>query len=188
MTLPRLGIRSRIHGGFGVLVALALALALFAVWQLWSIRTDVGSMSVLAENINTVHAMTSSFEIARRATLRFRFDGAEASIQEGTAAVAAGVQALDVAIARTPSEERRKLYISLKAELASYQQNRETLVTLVKQVESGRAKLASVGDKLVAETDRLVQAIRANGDRTAMVAAGNVETALLLMRIASLSR
>src|ERR1700680_4735900 len=83
-----IGIKTRIYGGFGVLVALGLALALFASWQLNWVDTAVGKMSQISNGRTHILEISREFGIMRRVALSYKLDNNADSLKEGTAAAA----------------------------------------------------------------------------------------------------
>src|ERR1700730_9669001 len=83
MNVLGLGIKTRIYAGFGVLVALGLALALFGIWQLSAITTKTGKMSAMSDNVARVLKTSRELELMRRSALAYRFNPVEAALKTG---------------------------------------------------------------------------------------------------------
>jgi len=86
MFLSRLGIRSRIYGGMGILVVLGLALAGQGIWQLTAIDDQVGKMRALSDNNTRVLTILGLMDRTQRASLTYKLTGAPAALEEGDAA------------------------------------------------------------------------------------------------------
>src|SRR5277367_4462395 len=82
MASLKLGIRTRINGGFGLLIALSLGLTGFAAWQFSGIDEKVIRMSRLSDLNSRAAEIGDSFEAIRFAMLRFRAFGDEAALRE----------------------------------------------------------------------------------------------------------
>jgi methyl-accepting chemotaxis protein len=186
MTLVRRGIRSRIYGGFAILVALGVALAVFATRELLAIQTDVGKMSALSDNSTRALLIGHDFETLQRTLLRYKFDADEAALKEEGEAAARAVELLQEAAIATLSEERRRTYNGIEADIGTLQGKREDLIRITKSMQADHAKLSSGGSTLSERSDKLLAAARATPDRTIVANAATVENAVLLVRVAIL--
>lgn len=180
-----LGIKSRIYGGFGILVAFGLGLALFAAWQLTSIKGAVDKLSALSDNHTRALEISRQFEIMRRAALRYRFDGDQEALKAGTDAAAKAIELLQAATRTTLSETRRKTYDGLQASIASYQKKRDSLAEIINNLQADKRKSLAAGDEVTANTDKLLKAARASGEQSIAALASSVEAAVLLGRVAN---
>src|SRR5581483_5247820 len=106
MSITRMTIRSRLYGGFALLVLVAMALAAFAVVQFWGTEGQVGKMSALSENTIRVLEVSRDLEQMRRSALRYRFDGVEENLKG--VAIKHATELLQAAAKATLSDERRK--------------------------------------------------------------------------------
>jgi methyl-accepting chemotaxis protein len=183
----RLGLQPRLYSGFGVLVLLGLLLAGFAAWQLTTIEAQVGKMTALNDNVTRALEVAEGLQIARRASLRFTIDASEESVKDYNAASARTVELLQAAAKATLSEERRRTYNGVETGVGALRSKMEALIGAGKQIQADRAKLFSVGDEMAAATAKLVEAGRANtgADRTLAAGAVDIETDVLLVRIAN---
>jgi hypothetical protein len=180
-----LGIKARIYGGFGVLVSFGLALALFAAWQLTAVKGAVEKMSALSDNNTRALEIGREFEIMRRGSLRYKFDGEESALKQGTEAAAKATELLQAAAKATLSEERRKTYNGLEAGIQSFQKKRDSLIEITKKLLADKDTLFKVGDDVSATTDKLVTAARASTDAAVAKLASTVEADVLLVRVAN---
>jgi hypothetical protein len=130
MNLLRLGLKPRLYGGFGLLVLLGLALAVFAVVELSGIRTGVQKFSDINDNNTRALEVARQLEIIRRTNLRFTIDADEQAVTEAMAAETSALALLKDAAAATLSEERRTLYNGLRSDVESVRSKREKLVAL----------------------------------------------------------
>jgi hypothetical protein len=112
-------LKRHVYRGFGVLVALALALACFAVWELSSIETGIQKFS--AVNDNTIRALEVSkrIETILRSNLRYTIDADEQAAEDAETAEASAIELLKAASAATISEERRTIHNGLQPEVDS---------------------------------------------------------------------
>jgi len=179
----KLGIRTRINGGFGLLVVLALGLTGFAYWEFSGISDQVNRLSRLADLNSQSAAIGDSFEALRFAMLRFRAFGDETALQQAAEAEVRAGEQLAKARATTTLDERRKAYDALLEGLAALKANREALVSAAKQMQVNRAKLDTVGETLTDNVAKLVEAALNTGDQMATSAANRIERSFQLVRV-----
>jgi methyl-accepting chemotaxis protein len=183
MSLLHLGIRSRVYGGMGILVILGLSLAGLGVWNLTSIDGQVARMSALSDNNTRVLRVVGLMETTRSASLRYKFSATQAALDEADAADAQIADLLQAAAKGILSEERRQIYQSMAAKLATYHKLRGDLVVLTGEILDSKAKLFSRDDQMTADIGKLVAAARQSGSSEIDAAAGNVDAAILLARV-----
>jgi methyl-accepting chemotaxis protein len=185
MSLLRLRIKGRLYAGFGVLVLLALALALFATWRMSTVETEVGRMTAISENTMRLKDVATNLHAIRRAILRFSVDADEESFKDAVARETKSIELLQAAAKATLSDERRKMYNTLEANVLQLRGKREALGETVKKMAAGRAALFSVGDELAADLVKLKDAARAGAERPIAMGATNLEAIVLLVRVAN---
>ncbi len=186
MNMLRLGIKGRVYSGFGVLVALSLALALFGGWQLSSLSTKAGELALIAEYGSYNQQVGRHLEVMQRSVLAFRLNGEDEALKAGDEAASRAVKLLQELSRVALSQERRRIYDGIAADIASFQSVRENLVAVVHHLRGERDKLFRLGEDLTAATDKLIQTARRDDDRPAnRQLAAVVETAVLLVRVAN---
>ena len=74
-----MSIKSKLYAGFGLLVLIAVALAVFAITEFNGINTNVVKMNALVENTTRVLQIEHDLEQVRGSALRFTYDHDEAS-------------------------------------------------------------------------------------------------------------
>jgi methyl-accepting chemotaxis protein len=181
----RLKVRTRIYVGFAALVILGVALAIFGVYQLATVGTNVGKMDALAANTQRVLTISREFEALRRAGRRYISDASEAALKEARDSVSRADTLLTDSAQATLSEERRKTYRAVQDTLHTARTQLDQLGQLGVAWIGERAKLFTGGDALTAATDKLVTAARASNDEALGNAADKVESTVLLVRVAN---
>jgi methyl-accepting chemotaxis protein len=166
MASLQFGIRTRINGGFGLLIALSLGLTGFAAWQFSGIDEQVTRMSRLSDLNSRAAEIGDSFEAIRFAVLRYRAFGDEAALQEAGVAEQRAARQLEEVSHITMSDGRRKAYEGLSGE-----------------IDVDRAKLNTVGDELTEGIAKLVEAAIATGDQMASSAGNRIERSFQLVRV-----
>src|SRR5882757_3675503 len=101
MSFLNLRIRGRLYGGFGALLLFCVALAGFAVWQLWGIETQVGMMTLQSKNTIRVGDIATELQATRRGLLRYTFDQDEASFAESEKRLSRVADLLEEAVRTT---------------------------------------------------------------------------------------
>ncbi len=183
--LKNLTIKVKLYSGFGVLVALCVALSAFAIMEFNSIGDNVGKMSALSDNAIRALEVDEFFEKMRRSGLRYAYDHDEPSLKENGEVAASAIETLKEAAKATLSEERRKIYNGLQDEIATEQKSTAALADAVHRSVSGKATLTPAGDKLTANTEKLVELVKAGGDQSAIFLATKIESDLLKLRVAN---
>jgi hypothetical protein len=182
MSFLNLRIRGRLYGGFGALLLFCVALAGFAVWQLWGIETQVGMMTLQSKNTIRVGDVATELQATRRGLLRYTFDQDEASFAESEKRLSRIADLLEEAVRTTIVEERRTAYREAGKEIAELKTKRVALGDAVKQMLAGRNLLFTDGDKMAADVQNLVDA----ADKTDFARETSaLETKVLLLRVAN---
>jgi methyl-accepting chemotaxis protein len=182
MSFLNLRIKGRLYGGFGALVLLALALAVYAVWQLTTIDRHVSDTTVRSDNAVRVLEVATELQAVRRAILRYNFDQDKPSLAESEQRARRALLLLTAQVNEARSDERRKAYESVKQDVSDLLEKRAALVEAVDKTVAGKAILFPVGDKLAADVAKLVEAGRAAGVAAQAV---DVERDVLLVRVAN---
>src|SRR5262249_5980158 len=159
-----MSIKSKLYAGFGLLVLIAVALAVFAITEFNGINTNVVKMNALAENTTRVLQIEHDLEQVRRTALRFTYDHDEASAKKNGELANQVVATLCDAAQATLSDERRKLYNGLQADVAANQTLTQSLFDSVKKMEAEQQKLHDSGNELTDTTTIIVAKARNGGD------------------------
>jgi hypothetical protein len=164
MRLNDFRINTRIYGGFGSLIVIAAALAVFGIFQLGAIdghlKKFVGVAGNTARNL-TVQRISARM---RRLALQYQTAQDPAAARQFAEDDAQAIELLAAATKVTVSEERRRLYADSSA---------------------ARDKLFTGGDELIAATDKLVAAARAQSETSVRAQAIDLEAAVLKLHIAN---
>jgi methyl-accepting chemotaxis protein len=182
MSPSNLRIGSRLYSGFGVLVFVGIALASFAVWQLWAIQGLVKRMDRQSENHVRAVEISMELQAVRRAVLRYNFDQDEPSFAEAEKRLGSLSDLLETSIKNTVDDERRASNSAAAKDVAELKTKRVALGDAVKQMVAGRDLLFSGGDTMAADVQKFVDA----ADKTAFAhTADALEAKVLLVRVAN---
>ncbi len=180
-----MSIKFKLYAGFGILVLIALALALYAIMEFDGIGTNVVKMNALADNASRTLQIEDYLEKMRRSIVRYAYDHDEDSAKENGEIASKAMATLAEAEKATPSEERRKLYNGLQTDIAASQQATQSLIDAVKQMEAEQATLYQVGDDLTATTNEIVQKAQTGSDESVIRLTEKLYAQLLSLRVAN---
>jgi len=180
-----MSIKSKLYAGFGFLVLIALALAVYAITEFNGIKTNVAKMNALAENTDRVLQIEHDLESVRRSALRFTYDHDEAAAKENGEFASRVVATLRAAAQATLSEERRRLYNGLQSDVATNQTLTQSLFDTVKKMEAEQQKLHDSGNELTDTTTTIVAKARSGGDEEVIGLGDKLFAQLLAVRVAN---
>jgi len=185
MGIFRLRVRTRIYLGYAVSVVIALGVAIFGAYELSGVGRNVGRMDGLAGNTQRV------LEVARRLTAisleeaLYLADPSDAALQKAREAADQSDAMLADAARLTTSGGRRDIFRNVQDGLRTARTELTRFGELGTAWKTQRAALFTGGDDLTAAAGRLVQAARAVHDPAMAAAAADVESSVLLVRVAN---
>ncbi len=186
MSFLNLTVKSRLYFGFAAIVLLAAALSVFSAWQFTEVETEVATMGALSNGAVRAREISEHIQAARRALLQYVHNGDQAAFKESADRESKAMDLLkQAAIAAASVPERSATYQGLQRSVEQLAAKRDALGKVVDRKDAGRDALFTGGDQLTAASQKLVQAARANGQSAIVQNAMNVETALLLTRVAN---
>jgi HAMP domain-containing protein len=185
MVLSRFALRARIYVGFSLPVLLGLGLTMFGGWQLLWVEDSVRRMSALSDNMTRVLEISGALATIHRTAVGYMATGNDGQLANASAAAAKAIALLRAAAKVTLSDDRRRAYNDLETSLGDFQRKRDALMQSTQAIHAGRSKLFSGGDQLTGATAKLVEAARGGGDSALSRGAIEIETAVLLVRVAN---
>jgi methyl-accepting chemotaxis protein len=185
LKLNQIRIRLRLYSGFGALIVITLLLAGFGSWQLTKIGGQSDHLVGVSENAARNLKVSVLTQKMRRLTLRFKTFGDDSAIKDFNTAQSEARELLETVAKVTTSEDRRRLYDDVSGKIVNLQQDFDKLVQLGATIKADRAKLFGTGDQMAAATAQLVEAARSGGDPELIARASDIETSVLLVRIAN---
>ena len=183
--LNRLRITYRLYSGFGALVFLGLVVAAFGAWELTSIGNQVERLSRVAENTARNFEVGNLAADSRRLSLRLKATLDDSVIGDFNKAHAQATELMGTAAKIALTDERRKLYNDTSAQFGEVRKGFDKVAELVARIKKNREKLFSGGDQLTAAVAQLVEGARGTSDPELIARATDVETAVLLVRVAN---
>ena len=181
----RLRIKGRLYVGFMALVAVGLVMAGVAVLNLRSVQDQVGKLSALSDSTALTLEVSTHLQAIQRANLSYVHDGSETAMKEAAERETAATELLRTGARGTQSEERRRLYNDLIADIARMRSLRDKLGDAVNEVRTGKATLLPSGEELTTKMAKLVDAARSAVDEDTASLVTDLESRILLVRIAN---
>jgi methyl-accepting chemotaxis protein len=175
-------VRTRILFGFGVLLSLGLAIAIFGIVGLAHVGGQVDRLVAVSDA--GTHGLEAGrlFEALRRTAARYQLkldDDSPARFAELAA------RAHEQLAASATSDEQRLRTAALGGDLDGFAQNFGKAVALGKKLKDLRLKLMIGGDQLSIASTRLLDAARTGAQSTDIGYASDVETTILQAREAT---
>jgi methyl-accepting chemotaxis protein len=149
------------------------------------VQDQVAQQSTLSDSTARVLEISTHLQAIQRANLRYIYDADEAAMKEASEREAAATELLQVGAKGTISEERRKLYNGLIADIARMRSLRDNLGDAVNEARTGKATLLPSGDELTAKVAKLVDVARAAVDEDTASLVADLESRLLFVQIAN---
>ncbi|MGU3361594.1 methyl-accepting chemotaxis protein [Methylobacterium sp. M6A4_1b] len=181
----KLGIRARLYAGFGSLIVIAGGIGLTSQYQLGSVSEDYARLTRLEEGARNVFSVNGLGERLSGQALEFQANQKPDQVgqmEQTRQAITILLQRqVDIAV----SEERRAIYAGMRDESAALKDDIQRLGQAGQALAESKAKLFKTGDELTRATGQLVAGIRQDGSATLVTQAANVDSAVLLMRVAN---
>ncbi len=181
-----MSIKVKLYSGFGVLVILALGLALYTVQVFGNVGFSVTRMNGIAENTTRTLLTEVYLETLRRSVLRYAYDQDNPSKKENADVAAKTLTTLQAAERATPSDERKKMYREVQAELGTAQQSTQALFDAVQQSKADQAKLSKAGGDLSGRTNALLAKVQAGSDPAITAIVMKLDSQLSMVRVLSM--
>jgi len=183
--LNNLKIRTRIYGGYGIIVALGVGALGFGVYQLGGIATQVQTFDAVSGNVSRVLTASAGLEAIRRAASRYRSDGDIAALTEVHDRETQVRTLLAEAAQMTISAERRRTYSGVNEAIKTHNGLINAIEQSVKVLLTERSKLSQVGAELTTAATRLVDATDATAGSDIVKAVQDLRGAALQAQIAN---
>ncbi|KQP42367.1 chemotaxis protein [Methylobacterium sp. Leaf104] len=181
----KLGIRARLYAGFGSLIVIAGGIGLTSQYQLGSVTEDYARLTRLEEGARNVFSANGLGERLSVQALEFQANQKPDQVgqmEQTRQAIATLLQRqVDIAV----SEERRAIYAGMRDESAVLKDDIQRLGQAGQALAESKAKLFKTGDEMTRATGQLMAAIRQGGSAALVTQAANVDSAVLLMRVAN---
>jgi methyl-accepting chemotaxis protein len=185
MAFFRPKISTRIYLGFGIILALGIAVAGVGLYQLAFVGQQVDRLAVLSTNIQRLLTTSRDLETMRLDEASFEENGDAASLTEHSGSEDAAKARLGVQVHNAVSPVRRKVYADVLQALTHRDETVDRYVHYTKSAAEARTRLVGAGQALTAAAEKLVLAAR--GDRHPKLAlpAADLGSAVLLVRVAN---
>ncbi|MBS0643237.1 MAG: HAMP domain-containing protein [Proteobacteria bacterium] len=185
LALSSLKIRTRLYGGFGLLIVVALALAAFGASRLQTVYDDVGDMAAAADQTNTAAAIVEQVETIRRTALRYYGDGDRGALEQMQTATTEVRRMLKQQTEHAPSQEARSAYRAISDELEAFETKAQAMVAKRDMIEAQRERQMTLGATLAQALARVMDRARASQDPATALTAAELTRAILEMRLSA---
>src|SRR5882724_3146240 len=181
-----LGVKFRIYGGFAIVVALAVTLAGFAVWQLGLTQTEVARMGTIADNNARVLQLSQTFEVIQRTYLQYKAVADEAQLKQASNAEQKALALLSAARQAETNDERLKIFAALESGIGELKTRRVALANLMSEVAANHEELNKVGETMSAVSNALVERVLSTSDDLSLTEMTNsLARSMLLIQVAN---
>jgi methyl-accepting chemotaxis protein len=185
-TRAQLKVRTRLYGGFLIVIGVAVVLASTGTWGISRLGDQITRIELVDSNVRRTLEMMSLLEDIGRAQIRYMFDGDEVSVRDMRDDQTKVKAVLETAVVTTTMPARLALYSSLSTRLDEQIAGTVKLVELVHTAREARVRQDKDGDILTATTDMMMKEAALAHDEAIEVPAVAAEHAVLLVRIAAL--
>jgi methyl-accepting chemotaxis protein len=181
-----LGVKFRIYGGFAIVVALAVTLAGFAVWQLGLTQAEVARMGTIADNNARVLQISQTFEVIQRTYLQYKAVADEAQLKQASNAEQKALALLSAARQAETNEERLKIFAALESGIGELKTKRVALANLMSEVAANHEELNKVGETMSSVSNALVERVLSTSDDLSLTEMTNsLARSMLLIQVAN---
>jgi methyl-accepting chemotaxis protein len=178
-------IRTKISGGFGIVVVIGLAVAVSGVWQLANIGKEVDRLASVSDNVTRNLKASRISEAMRRLALAYKTNADEAIAKEFRADQLRASELLAAASKASLSSEQRGANDLASARVGEVGAAFDELTQMGAQIRKDRDRLFGAGDELSSQVDKLTVAARATLDVNLVGRTQDVEAASLGVRVAN---
>jgi methyl-accepting chemotaxis protein len=181
----KLGIRARLYAGFGSLIVITGGIGVTSQYQLGSVTSDYARLARLEEGARNVFSVNGLGERLFGQALDYQANqkpeqvGQMEQTRQGMATLLQ--RQVDIAV----SEERRAMYAAMRDDSALLKEDIQRLGQAGATLAESKGKLFRTGDELTRVTGILTADIRRNGSTAEVAQVAQVESAVLLMRVAN---
>ncbi len=177
-------IGTRIHLGFGAVIALGALVTLFGIWQFTALGGQVDRLVASGAGVARNLEVNRIVEAMRRAALKYKTGGGEEAIKEFADSAARATGLLREAAALAAPDEQRQLIAAAIAQLAEIEQDFAKLAAIGNEIKAGRGDLFKSGEALKAAAEAMIIKSRSSFDDTLISRVQDVQAGELAVRVA----
>jgi len=184
MRLSDIRIRTRILGGFGLVILVGIAVAAGGIWQMTSFGQEVDRLVTAGTTVNRSFEVSRLAEAMRRLSVEYKTSFDMTAITEfGAAAERAGAL-LAAAAAADPSAEQRQAYQEASDLLSGLKEDFVHLTTIGNLVKADRTEVIKLGEALAGASDAVGVAARAAFDDVLVKQVQETDASMLRVELA----
>jgi methyl-accepting chemotaxis protein len=181
-----MSIKSRLYGGFGILVVMTLGLVIYSVQEFNAAAVLVARINGTSANMTRAVLVEDYLERLRRTVLRYAYDHDESSRKENGEVAKLLTSTIDEALQSPLADERKQVYRDVQGDLTGAMQTSQKLFDGVAQIDGTQAKLSKAGAALAAATTALIDKVQAGSDESLVKLALKLDSQLMMMRVVSM--
>jgi methyl-accepting chemotaxis protein len=159
-----ISVKSRIYGGFAIVVALAVTLGAFAVWQLSLTQSEVARMAAIADSNARILQLGQTFEVIQRTYLQYKAVADEGQLKQANEAEQKALSLLGTARAAETSDERLKIFAALENGIVDLKARRVALADIMTHVRANYEQLNKVGESMNSVANALTERVLSTSD------------------------
>src|ERR1700722_7538612 len=153
MRLSDFRIRTRIQGGFGLVILVGVAVALAGIWQMTNFGRQVDRLVLAGATVNHSLEVNRLAEAMRRVSLEYKTSLDPNTIGEFSTDVAQAAALLAAAAGASASDEQRQAYQEASEQLAGLKDDFQKLTELGNKIKADRDELYKLSDAVAAASD-----------------------------------
>jgi methyl-accepting chemotaxis protein len=184
MRLNDLRIRTRIQGGFGLVILVGVVVALAAIWQITDFGRQLDRLVGAGATVSRSLEVSRLAEAMRRVSLDYKTALDPNAIGEFAADVDRAASLLTEAGAASQSAEQRQAYQEAGEQITALKDDFQKLSGLGNQIKTDRAELYKLGDALAKASDAVGIAARSTLDDQLINRVQEVDAAVLRLQLA----
>jgi methyl-accepting chemotaxis protein len=183
--LNNLSIKTKLYGGFGLLVAICLGLAVLGTIQFGMIKSTVDLMKTQAANGIRASDITGEFEKMGQTILSYAYSADDSALQAYNNAATRAAAALDESVKSAILEEQRNRFKAIRDDVSIAQKKTAALVETLKRANTQKDKLFNSDYHLKGAGDKLLSTVRHAGILAVSSMAVEVGSDLTNVRLAN---
>ena len=181
----KIGIRSRLYGGFAALIILAGGMGAFSLTQIGSLEETFDFRGRVERNTREMFTINGLSDRFLAQSYAFRATQSQADV-EGMSKTLDSVRTLsDGLVDRALTAERKAKYVAVREQTQGLSGQMTKLVEFGNTIRDSKAKLFGTGDAMVKTVSALGVELKAAGDEAATAQMPALENAILAVRVAN---
>jgi methyl-accepting chemotaxis protein len=184
MRLSDFRIRTRIQGGFGLVILVGVAVALAGIWQMTSFGREVNRLVSAGATVSHSLEVNRLAEAMRRISLEYKTSLDPSATGEFSTDVAQAASLLAAAAGTSASDEQRRAYQEAGEQIAAVKDDFQKLTELGNKIKADRDELYKLSDAVAVASDGVGIGARATLDDQLINRVQEVDASILRVQLA----